>query len=398
MKSIRILVLTFPFLSILTMPFFSKAAEKDVLKEWIEKDMEEAAINRLDEIAVQRDKAKLEASKGKISQLYREAKEYLKIKRYDEVRQRYEKILELNPGEAKAREYLAKLDEIQALVRAREMKQQMAQKGLETRDELKRLSQEGAELYRKKKYEEAREKWEEALKYDPDDESLKEWIKRARIQEQERIREELNFEKELEERASLSAIDKAYLPKTRKKAGPEKTEEEMVTKEEEGKRKIEEMLEKIEISELHLKDVDLRNIVNEISMRTKVTILVDWTAISEATGLRMAPPAAKKKAEEGGEGTKEEEEEEETAPVETGEIKTMHLDLDIYSPMPLNSLFDYLMKLTRLKYRVEEHAVLISTPQALEKEEMVVKVYKLKYGLTRLRAVTLKPLGKEEEK
>lgn len=194
----------------------------------------------------------------------------------------------------------------------------------------------------------------------------------------------------MEERAALSAIDKAYIPKSRiKDERKEEIEEEI---KEEAKKKLEEMLDTLKIGDLHLNDVDLRQVINLITSRTKVTILVDWTAISEATGVSASVTSTSEEV------IGEEGEVEEAAPrAATAAIKVMHLDLDIYTPMPLKALLDYLMKITRLKYRVEEHAVLISTPQALEKENMVVRVYKLKFGMTKLRPVTLKPLGAEED-
>lgn len=370
----------------------SKAAEKDIIRQWIKEDTEKEAVSRLEKLAEQREKAMAEANKAKIKQLYKEGSELINLKKYEAARDTYEKILALNPKEFKAEEYIARIDEVKRLSEARRSQIILSQEEKERRDNFQRLAREGGELYRKQEYIVAREKWEEALRYDPDNEGLKELIKRSRLQEVEKAREEVAFEKELEEKAGLSAVDKAYLPKSRKKTGPEKAEEEMISKEEEAKRKLEEMLEKTEIT-LDLKDVDLRKIVNEITSKANVNILVDWTAISEATGAIMSSAVPEKKPGEG-----EAPVEETAAPVETGEIKTMHLDLVFPNPMPLKSLLDYIMKLTRLKYRVEEHAVLISTPQALEKEEMIVKVYKLKYGMTKLRTVTLKALGKEEEK
>lgn len=354
--------------------------ERDIIKEWIKEDMKEETINRLEELAMQREREKLERVKVRISQLYKEARDLIKLKRYDEARERYNEILQLNPTEFKAQEYILKIDKIKALLQAKESKRAISLKEKERKEKFQILTRSGAELYRKKDYAGAREKWEEALTYDPGNNALKEWIKRSRLREVEEAQKEALFEKDLEEQMALAAVDEAYIPRRRGKKKIEKVEEE-ITKEEKRRRKIEEMLEKIEISELHLRDVDLREIVNEITSRTKVTILVDWTAISEATGKSIG----------------QEEEQLVEAEEKKSEIKTMHLDLDIYTPMPLKSLLDYLMKLTRLKYRIEEHAVLISTPKALEKEDMVVRVYKLKYGMTKLRPVTLKPLGKEEE-
>lgn len=386
MKTLNFIGLGLAIFFVLNQGRLSGAAEKDIIRQWIEEDTEKEAVRGLEKLAGEKEKGRADMNRPRIKQFYNEAAELIKQKKYDEAREKYQKILTLNPKEFKAEEYIARIDEVKRLSQAKSSQIILSQGEKERRDNFQRLAREGGELYRKKQYKEAREKWEESLGYDPENEGLKELIKRSRMQEVEKAREEAVFEKKLEERAGLSAIDKAYIPKSRKKAEAGKAEEEIISKEDEAKRKIEEMLEKIEIT-LDLKDVDLRKIVNEITSKANVNILVDWTAISEAAGVSPAPAAGE---EGGGEAAAQ--------PAGAGEIKTMHLDLAFPNPMPLKSLLDYLMKLTHLKYRVEEHAVLISTPLALEKgEEMVVKVYKLKYGMTKLRAVTLKPSGAEEE-
>ena len=391
MKSIKIFLLIFPAFFIFNPASSAKAAEKDIIKEWIKEDMGKETIDRLEKLSVQREGAKLEAAKFQVSQLYREAKELEKLKKYNEAMEKYQKILALNPDETKAQAYIEKIDKIQELSQERALEKATTQKEKDRRKKFRKFAREGAEAYRQKKYSQARQKWEEALKYDPDNIGIKEWVKRARLREVEEAKKETLFEKELEERAALAAVDKAYIPKSKIREKRKKAEAEEEIKEE-AKKKLEEMLDTLKIGDLHLNDVDLRQVINLITSRTKVTILVDWTAISEATGVSasVTPTSEEVIGEEG--------EVEEAAPrAATGAIKTMHLDLDIYTPMPLKALLDYLMKITRLKYRVEEHAVLISTPKALEKEEMVVEVYKLKYGMSKLRPVTLKPLGAEED-
>ena len=390
MKSIKIFLWIFPVFFIFNPLSSAKADEDDIIKEWIKEDMEEATIDRMENLATQRDAARLGAVKFQVSQLYREAKELEKLKKYNEARQKYQEILALNPEETKAQAYIAKIDKIQELSRRKELKREMTQKEKEKRKNFQKFSREGSDLYRQKKYSQARKKWEEALEYDSGNTGLKEWVRRTHLRETEEAEKETLFEKELEERAALSAIDKAYIPKSRiKDERKEEIEEEI---KEEAKKKLEEMLDTLKIGDLHLNDVDLRQVINLITSRTKVTILVDWTAISEATGISASVTSTSEEV------IGEEGEVEEAAPrAATAAIKVMHLDLDIYTPMPLKALLDYLMKITRLKYRVEEHAVLISTPQALEKENMVVRVYKLKFGMTKLRPVTLKPLGAEED-
>jgi len=227
--------------------------------------------------------------------------------------------------------------------------------------------------------------------YDPDNAEVKEWIRRARIQEVKKAEKETLFEKELEERAALAAVDKAYIPKSRIREKRKEAEAKEDIKEK-SKKKLDEMLDTIEIADLHLKDPNLKQVVDKITSMTRINILVNWPAIREASGASVTMTS-----EEviGGEG----EDDAEAVPQEkSAKIRTQYLpSLDIYTAMPLRAFLDYLMKITGLKYRVEEHAILISTPQALEKEDMVVKVYKLKFGMTKLRPVTLKPLGAEED-
>ena len=391
MKSIKIFLWIFPVFFIFNPASSTKAADKDVIKEWIREDMGKETVNRLETLATQREKAKLEAAEFQLIQLYVEASELVELKKYNEAREKYQEILALNPEETNAKEYIAKIDRMQELSREKELKRETTRNVKEKREKFQELASEGADLYRQKKYSQAREKWEEALRYDPDNAGIKEWVRRARIQEVKEAEKETLFEKELEERAALAAVDKAYIPKSRIKEERKKAEEEGI--EEEKKKDIEEKLDKIMIGDIHVKNANLRQIVEEIFSRVKdINIFIDWTAISKVTAVSSGAVVTTEESE-----SEEGEVKEASTQAESNEVKTMDLNLDIYNPVSLRYFLDYLMTQTGLKYRVEEQAVIVSTPQALEKEDMVVKVYKLKFGMTKLRPVTLKPLGAKED-
>lgn len=391
MKAIKIFSWVFLVCFILNISSSAKAAEEDIIKEWIKEDMEGATIDRMETLVTQRDAARLGAAKSKISQLYLYAQGLEKLKKYDEARKKYQEILALNPEETTARAYIEKIDKIQELSREKELKRETTRNVKEKREKFQELASEGADLYRQKKYSQAREKWEEALRYDPDNAGIKEWVRRARIQEVKEAEKETLFEKELEERAALAAVDKAYIPKSRIKEERKKAEEEGI--EEEKKKDIEEKLDKIMIGDIHVKNANLRQIVEEIFSRVKdINIFIDWTAISKVTAVSSGAVVTTEESE-----SEEGEVKEASTQAESNEVKTMDLNLDIYNPVSLRYFLDYLMTQTGLKYRVEEQAVIVSTPQALEKEDMVVKVYKLKFGMTKLRPVTLKPLGAKED-
>ena len=385
MKSIKIFLWVFCIFFILGMalPAGVKAGEKDVIKQWITEDMEEETIERLEKLAIQREKLKVEKIKPSTMQLYQEAWQLEKLDKYDEARGKYQEILTLNPDENAAREYIAEIDTLQEQSREKEEK-----------NKFRDLVREGMELNRKKEYPQAREKWEEALEYDPDNTGLKEYVRRARVKEVEEAEKQMLFEKNLEEKAAFAAIDKAYIPKSRIKE-KYKGVEEKITMEDERKKNIEEKLDKVMISDLHLRNASLREVLERILLVVRdVNIFIDWTAISEVTSVSSADVIMTKE-ETGAEGGVKEAIEEAAAPA--SKIKTMDLNLDVNVPITLRQFLEYLMTQTRLKYRVDEHAVLISTPQALEKEDIVVKIYTLKYGMNKLRTVTLEPLAGAED-
>jgi len=389
MKSIKHFLWIFPVFFIFSPASSLSAAEDDIIKQWIKEDMEEKAVERMEELAAQRERTKLDSVKFQIIQLYGEARGLLELKEYNEAREKYRKILTLDPGESKAGEYIAKIERIQEISRQKRLKREITQKEKERIEKFRQFAREGAELYRDKKYSKAKKNWEEALKYDPDNAGIKEWIRRARLQEVKEAEKEILFEKDLEERTALAAVDNAYIPKSRMKEKRARGEEPGVVKEEKRK-KIEELLDKTVIQELHLRNVDLREFIDRIASMTRITILVNWPAISKATGVSVAAPVISEEGE-GEAGV--------TSQAESRAIRTLNLGIDIYpsTPLTLRDVLDYLVDTTGLKYIVKENAILISTPQAMAKEETVLKIYTLKYGMTKLRPVTLAPLGEEED-
>ncbi|MCK4816445.1 hypothetical protein KA005_11815, partial [bacterium] len=68
----------------------------------------------------------------------------------------------------------------------------------------------------------------------------------------------------------------------------------------------------------------------------------------------------------------------------------LRLTFTTVNPMPLLEVLDIALRAAELNYRVEPNYIWISTPEKLEKENLVTRTYRLKYGVRRIRKVELK--------
>lgn len=182
------------------------------------------------------------------------------------------------------------------------------------------------------------------------------------------IKEQLaiaELRKKAQEESMMLDVEKAYLPVSRvreKEETEEETREEKKEREEiEARAKVIEQMNSISVPALSLNDADIRDVIRQLMNMTGVTIVLDEVALAKVAG----------------EGT-------------------IRLTFTTVNPMPLLNLLELSLKATGLNYRVEPSYIWISDRETLTKEELVTKTYKLKYGVRKIREVSLTEFGRGE--
>ncbi len=188
-----------------------------------------------------------------------------------------------------------------------------------------------------------------------------------RLRELEKQKMATELLKKAQEASLMLEVDEAYLPPSRHER---KEEEEIETPQEkkereetEAKAKLIEQMKSITIPALSLTDADIRDVIRQLMNMTGVTIVLDEAALAKVAG----------------EGT-------------------VRITFTTVNPIPLLDLLELALKATGLGYKVEPAYIWISDKDMLTKEELVTKVYKLKYGAKKSRSVSVKEdIGKTEE-
>ena len=173
--------------------------------------------------------------------------------------------------------------------------------------------------------------------------------------------------KEAQEKSMMLEVEKAYLPPEKPEREEEvevETEEERKEREEaEARAKVVDRLKSINVPALSLTDADIRDVIRQLMNMTGITIVLDESALTKV-------------AAEG----------------------TVRVTFTTVNPIPLLDLLELALKATNLGYRVEPTYIWVSDKETLAKEELVTKTYKLKYGVRKIREVSLSELGASESK
>lgn len=190
---------------------------------------------------------------------------------------------------------------------------------------------------------------------------VKDYIKQ--LNEEEKL---VLLRKEAHEKRLMIDVENAYLPPERIKELEElteETEEEIAEriKEEQQQKLIAKMNENV-VPALSLSDADIRDVIRELVKLTGVNIILDERALQEVT-----------------------------------DDTPLTVSFTTVTPMPLLDLLDISLKATNLAYKVEPTYIWISDRTTIAKEDLVTKTYRLKYGVRRIREVSLITFGEEEE-
>jgi len=179
-----------------------------------------------------------------------------------------------------------------------------------------------------------------------------------RLRELEKQKMATELLKKAQEATMMLEVDEAYLPPPKRE---HKEEEEVETPEEkkereeaEAKAKLIEQMKSITVPALSLTDADIRDVIRQLMNMTGVTIVLDETALSKVAG--------------------------------AGAVR---ITFTTVNPMPLLDLLELTLKATGLGYKVEPTYIWISDKDTLTKEELVTRVYKLKYGVKKTRSVSV---------
>ena len=300
-----------------------------------------------------------EKEKVLVKQLYDEGKQFLEEEDYEGAIDNFSRILEIDPKHSGAKSGIRKVKKELKKVKRASTPEAMA----------KRLLRSGRAKYGKQDYDGAIMDFQDALALDYKNEDVLEWLKRARrrkrleevdLEERDLAREtEIATErKEAQEKRAMLEVEEAYLPPEKPERKPLEIEEIISPEEEKEERARKELLKRLEekmIPAVSLTDADIRDVIRQLMEITGVTIIIDEGALAQSVG---------------------------TAP--------LRITFSTVNPLPLLEVLDIALRATELAYRVEPNYIWISTPEKLEKENLITRTYRLKYGVRRIRKVGLK--------
>ena len=314
---------------------------------------------KAEELMVIEKKIEEEKERALISHFYTEGKRLLKEGDYDAAVEQFSRILEIDFGHRGAKRG------IKEVRRKWDKLKKMGSPDLMA----KRLLKSGRVKYGRKDYDGAIEDFQDALVLDCTNEDSIEWLKRARrgksLKDLELEKKDLaraseiaTQRKEVREKAAMLEVETAYLPPEKPERRPAELEELISPEEERDERARQELLKKLQektVPAVSLTDADIRDVIRQLMEITNVTIVIDEGALAETTG-----------------------------------AEPLRLTFSTVNPLPLLELLDIALRATELGYRVEPNYIWVSTPEKLEKEDLVTKIYRLKYGVRRIRKVKLR--------
>ena len=288
---------------------------------------------------------------------------------YNEAIQQFHLALELDPGSAVANEYLNK-----ALEKLSKSAKKHYKKGVAyyNKGEMQKCIDEMSMIPVTSSY---YQKAQEYITYA--DEVLTEGAvyginsSKAGTQHIKDQMRQMDSEKELvmlrrkaHEQQLMLDVDSAHLPP---ESYEEAAEEEAISAEEIEEQQREEAQKRLRakmneniVPALSLSDADIRDVIRELVKLTGVNIILDEGAL--------------KKASEAG---------------------IMTVSFTTVTPMPLLDLLDIALKTSDLTYKMEPTYIWISDKETIYKENLVVRTYKLKYGVRSTRSVQLTQFGDE---
>jgi tetratricopeptide (TPR) repeat protein len=300
-----------------------------------------------------------EKEKALIKQLYDEGTDLLEMRDYEAAIDNFAHILEIDPKHKGAKSGIRKVKKELSKLKRASTPEVLA----------KRLLKSGKAKYGRQDFDGAIEDLQDALALDYKNEDILEWLKRARrrqrLEEVESEERDLAREtevaterKEAQEKRAMLEVETAYLPPEKPERKPVEIEELISPEEEREERARKELLRKLAektVPAVSLTEADMRDVIRQLMEITGVTIVIDEGALAQSVG-----------------------------------TEPLRITFSTVNPLPLLEVLDIALRATELGYRVEPNYIWISTPEKLEKQNLVTRTYRLKYGVRRVRKVELK--------
>ncbi|MBN2190248.1 MAG: tetratricopeptide repeat protein [Candidatus Aureabacteria bacterium] len=306
---------------------------------------------------------------------------------YKRAAELFTEVLNVDPNYPGAQEYLQKCDN-QLVI----MEKQTASEGI-TIQEINQIYEKGKVLYENSRYEEARDAFSEVIAYNPNHVPALRYIDACN----EKIRTIVDDNQITLNKEEMITLRKSWFPKKdySKDEMPEGVTEEKPKEMSAAREKIEKELDQI-IPLIDFTNAHLRDLITSLSGMSGVNIILDESVFptqkaaeevileGDVTAEQLLEDKdAQELAELEALLAEEVGETGETESVETSADGTPAFDDTITISLrniPLREALKYIVKAKGLKYRVDDYAVVISTPENLTEEQMETKYYHLKSG------------------
>lgn len=229
---------------------------------------------------------------------------------------------------------------------------------------IEQLFKEAVALYRQGQFDQAKAKLEEIIKLNPLHVPARRLIKMILDKETE-----LAFQDNvITEKNRMTEVDKAFLPPVKKEGGEKITEEQQPEKTPQQKM-IEEKANQV-IPEINFTDAHIRDVLKYLSDISGINIVVDEDIFPKASQAEVVP------------GEVEIGKEEKTVAIaaEQRGIVSDRITISLVN-IPLIEALKYILSAKGLKYRIDEYAIVVSTPERLASVEMETRYYNLSAGV-----------------
>ncbi|MCK5655823.1 MAG: tetratricopeptide repeat protein [Candidatus Aureabacteria bacterium] len=380
------------------------AARKEFLKVKKLDPGNEAAEKYLARIENKLLKARKEMLKDKV----RAGVSNYKAKNYEQAAELFMEVLEIDPNHSKAQKYLAKCDTKLGILEKRVPSEEY--QGVTTR-EINGLYEKGRVLYDNARYDEAREVFSEIVAYSPNHVPAARYIDSCNS----RLQEIADEDQAVLNKEEMITLRKSWFPQKEFEkedilvdipAPPDL----IITA---AREKIEKELDQI-IPLIDFTNARLRDLITSLSGMSGVNIILD-ESVFPAAG---APEDAVLEGDITAEELLEDADAAELAELEAllseeigetdssgviapsvesgegGEVIDDTITISLRN-IPLREALRYIVKAKGLKYRIDDYAVVISTPENLIDEEMETRYYHLKSGIGAFTAFIRKDPGAE---
>ena len=282
---------------------------------------------------------------------------YYRGNHFDEAIREFEAVLALDPGNGDAQNYISLAREGKGEERRR---QESKRREEEKERKIVEYLSKGKEYCIQGRHAEAISEAEKVLTLSPGNRQAEELIIRSKREALEVDKKKAQAEREIVEgRRTLDVTRAVYtapvdykdtINPEKRATGKEKNELEEPGSGEDGVTELEEEATSIPVT-MEFKDTDLREVIFYLSKLSGLTIAIDERALAE-----LDDPG-------------------------------VSIYIPTESPMPLTEALNLILDAKGLDYIFKKHYILVAEKGAGEEE--VTKAYKLKYGIRKIRAVTL---------